>query len=321
MLYFSMLCSQPMPRKANAIPGGAMLPLERMKNAKATAAPRGGHENPQGKSAYKLKTQDGYKTTEEIRSGAAQAFRPPTGDYEYPVEMLQAASGTSIFDPVLTELSYRWFCPPGGVILDPFAGGSVRGIVASKLGFRYYGNDLSERQITANRIQGEKICAGDPHPPVWTNGDSQDIERLQAGVEADMVFSCPPYFDLEVYSNAEQDLSAMGYEEFRIIYNKIIAASVRMLKQDRFICWVVGDVRDKDGIYRNFPGHTIQAFEDAGARLYNEAVLVTAVGSLPVRTTKTFEASRKLGKTHQNYYTFVKGDPRRATQAIGNDHA
>ena len=29
-------------------------------------------------------------------------------------------NGTSIFDPVLCELAYRWFCPPGGVVLDPF---------------------------------------------------------------------------------------------------------------------------------------------------------------------------------------------------------
>ena len=36
-----------------------------------------------------------------------------------------AASGTSIFDPVLCEIAYRWFCPAGGTVLDPFAGGSV----------------------------------------------------------------------------------------------------------------------------------------------------------------------------------------------------
>jgi DNA modification methylase len=29
------------------------------------------------------------------------------------------------------------------LVLDPFAGGSVRGIIASKLGRRYYGIDLS----------------------------------------------------------------------------------------------------------------------------------------------------------------------------------
>jgi hypothetical protein len=30
-------------------------------------------------------------------------------------------SGTSIFDPVLCELAYSWFSPPGGTVLDPFA--------------------------------------------------------------------------------------------------------------------------------------------------------------------------------------------------------
>ena len=31
-------------------------------------------------------------------------------------------SGTSIFDPVLCEIAYRWFSPVGGLMLDPFAG-------------------------------------------------------------------------------------------------------------------------------------------------------------------------------------------------------
>jgi hypothetical protein len=60
---------------------------------------------------------------------------------------------TSIFDPVLCELVYLWSCPPAGLVLDAFAGGSVRGIVANRLGRRYYGVDLSARQIAANEEQ------------------------------------------------------------------------------------------------------------------------------------------------------------------------
>ena len=45
-------------------------------------------------------------------------------------------NGTSIFDPVLTEVLLHWFSPKGGKIIDPFAGGSVRGIVSSFLGKR-----------------------------------------------------------------------------------------------------------------------------------------------------------------------------------------
>ena len=51
--------------------------------------------------------------------------------------------GTSIFDPVLCEIGYRWFMPSsGGTIIDPFAGGSVRGVVAERLGYNYKGIEL-----------------------------------------------------------------------------------------------------------------------------------------------------------------------------------
>jgi hypothetical protein len=59
--------------------------------------------------------------------------------------------GTSIFDPVLCEIGYTWFTPhEGSKIIDPFAGGSVRGIVAERLGHEYTGIDLREEQIDAN---------------------------------------------------------------------------------------------------------------------------------------------------------------------------
>jgi hypothetical protein len=42
-------------------------------------------------------------------------------------------------------------------------------------------------------------------------------------VEADFVFSCPPYADLEVYSDDPNDLSTLGYEDFKPAYFDIIA--------------------------------------------------------------------------------------------------
>jgi hypothetical protein len=183
------------------------------------------------------------------------------------------------------------------------------------LGRRYVGCDLRAEQVEANRAQADTICS-DP-APVWHVGDSQHIAEIAAGTEADFIFSCPPYADLEVYSDDPLDLSTMEYTAFRAAYDAIVAASCTLLKPDRFACFVVGDVRDGKGFYRNFPGHTVDAFEKAGLRLYNEAILVTAAGSLPIRAGKQFATTRKLGKTHQNVLVFVKGDPKRATQAIG----
>lgn len=224
----------------------------------------------------------------------------------------QSTTGTSIFDPVLCELAYTWFSPPGGAVLDPFAGGSVRGIVAAWLGRKYTGLDLRAEQIAANIEQGKTIVPD--NMPTWICGDS--ATDLPDG-EFDLIFSCPPYADLEVYSDNPQDISTMDYPAFLTVYRSIIAQSIDRLKQDRFACFVVGDVRDKKGLYRNFVSDTISAFQDAGAMLYNEAILVTVAGSLPIRAGKQFESGRKLGKTHQNVLVFVKGDGKRATQACG----
>lgn len=226
-------------------------------------------------------------------------------------------SQTSIFDPVLCELAYRWFCPPGGLVLDPFAGGSVRGVVAARLGRGYYGVDLRPEQVEANRDQAATICAGDPMQPAWVAGDSLDVLDAPATPDADFVFSCPPYADLERYSDDARDLSNMSYDGFLTAYRAIIAKACAKLKPDRFACFVVGDIRDPDGAYRDFVGETVQAFRDAGLSLYNEAVLVTVVGTLAVRAGKQFAASRKLGKSHQNVLVFIKGDPRKATEACG----
>jgi len=427
------------------------------------------------------------------------------------LKILEQQDGQSIFDPVLCELAYRWFSPPAGAVLDPFAGGSVRGIVAARLGRRYVGIDLRTEQVEANRQQAEAILNTAPpgdtvtvkvsaknarlpfngcdpayirdvchasccqsstsptgtmitiHPseqatiearggvvvdgllqprpgekrcpfktdehlcglhftpdkpfgciaspftlnknntlivrnryrllkcyddgkkipayqafrasldlifgtdeaaricehldsgggdlmatmrreqyqmlvdndaikhgrgaedddaimPRWIVGDSRDMDKhLRDGEAFDFVFTCPPYFDLEIYSDDPADLSNAGdYAEFMAVYRDIIAKSLARLRDDRFACIVVGDIRDKRGMYRNFVSDTIAAHQDAGATLYNEAILVTAVGSLPIRVGKQFEAGRKLGKTHQNVLVFVKGDPRKATEAVGS---
>ena len=219
----------------------------------------------------------------------------------------------SIFDPVLTELSYRWFCPLGGQVVDPFAGGSVRGIVAGCLGFKYWGCDLASQQIEANREQLEKIKPD--ISPIWVNGDSMD--ELDNAPEADFVFSCPPYGDLEKYSDDPCDLSAMEYHAFVANYKLIILRACRKLKQNRFACFVVGNFRDKrTGSFRTLVNDTIAAFQEQGLTLYNDIILVTSIGTTSLRVTKQFNHSRKIGKTHQNVLVFVKGDAKEATRVI-----
>lgn len=225
--------------------------------------------------------------------------------------------GASIFDPVLTEICYKWFCPAGGRIMDPFAGGSVRGIVAGLLDFRYVGIDLRQDQVESNFKQWKKLRPEPSSNVSWITGDSNEVLSEPGGEqECDFIFSCPPYHDLEKYSDDPKDLSNMNYEEFIEIYRSIILKSLMQLKPNRFACFVVGDIRDKEGKYRNFVSDTIDAFigqplaDGVPVCLYNEIILVNVAGSLPVRIGRQFGGYRKVGKMHQNVLVFFKGDPK-----------
>lgn len=227
-------------------------------------------------------------------------------------------TGSSTFDPVVCELAVRWFSPSTGAVLDPFAGGSTAGMVAAILGRKFTGIDLQKAQVEANRARAEERLFDTELPmPVWLEGDSLHLQRLTGGAEFDLVFTCPPYADLEQYSDDPRDISTMDYSKFLETYRRILARAVAQLRPNRFAVAVVGEVRDENGRYRNFVGDTVAAFEDAGAAFYNEAILVTPVGSLPLRAGRFFRGSRKLGKHHQQMLVFVKGSPEEATVACG----
>ena len=210
---------------------------------------------------------------------------------------------TSIFDPALCEVLYNWFCIEGKEILDPFAGGSVRGIVANYLGFNYTGIDIRQEQIDSNREQGMDILELN-NQPNWFVGDSNEV--LDGfNKEFDFVFSCPPYADLEVYSDLEGDISNMPYIEFMKSYEEIIAKSCNLLKPGGYACFVVGEVRDKKGNYIGFVPDTIRAFEKCGMKFYNEAILLNAIASASMRADRNMQ-NQKLAKVHQNVLIFKK---------------
>lgn len=239
---------------------------------------------------------------------------------EFDAGEMWAGAGTSIFDPVLCEIAYRWWCKPGGLIIDPFAGGSVRGIVAGKLGYSYFGVDLRGEQIEANRQQAKEIL-GRSRKVKWQQGDSTDPlswNSLDAG-SADLVFTCPPYYDLEVYSDDPADLSNCETAgEFFDLLTAAFREADDYLADDRFAVVVMGEVRDKDGTLHDMIGRTNAAAKAVGWDYYNDAILLTSVGSLALRAGRIFKGGRKLARSHQYVLVYVKGDWRKAHEACGS---
>lgn len=223
-------------------------------------------------------------------------------------------ANVSVFDPVLCETMYDWFSPKDGKVLDPFAGGSVRGIVAEGLGRSYTGIDISEEQIKANKLQSDK--------PNWIVGDSRKVVPTLTD-EYDFIFTCPPYHDLEVYSDNPKDISNMPYNRFLTSLNSILTHSVSKLKDNRFVAIVVSEIREqsttrnyKIGKYRGFVPSVIEMCEEMGLSFYNDMILYNSQGQAS-RVSKTyFNRNKKIASVHQNILIFVKGNPDIATEEI-----
>jgi len=223
----------------------------------------------------------------------------------------------SIFDATLCEKMYEWFCLKEGRILDPFAGGSVRGIVATEMGYIYNGIDLSDEQVEANKKQSTK--------PNWITGDSEWVIDAIHDNTQDFVFTCPPYYDLEKYTDDPADLSNMDVDSFDKKYYSILNKAARKLKNDRFFAVVVSEVREqsttgnyKIGKYRGLVWKTIQACEEAGLHFYNDMILFNSQHQASRVVDTYFERNRKIASVHQNILIFVKGNPDIATESIVN---
>jgi hypothetical protein len=212
--------------------------------------------------------------------------------------------GTSILDPVLAEISNRWFGIDNGNTFDCFAGDSVFGYVSDALGNKFTGIELRQEQADLNneRLKGSKskyIC-----------DDGVNVLKHIPAASQDLLFSCPPYYDLEVYSELENDASNQNnYKDFLKIINKAFTGAIKCLKEDRFAVIVVGDIRDEKGFYYGFVDDVKNIFLQNGLQVYNEMIIAESLGTLPQRVGR-YMNNRKIGKCHQNILVFYKGNPK-----------
>lgn len=225
----------------------------------------------------------------------------------------------SVFDPYLTELLYKWFSNRGDKVLDPFAGGCTRGIIASALGRNYTGIDISQHQVETNIGQFAEFLSRSPDGMgdcQYILGDSdEELDNLIGPY--DFILTCPPYYDLEKYTEDERDLSNLPvYEAFRDKYASILYKATKLLADNSFLAIVVSEIRPQIvgteySYYYGFVPDTIRILQkECFLHYYNELILVTPLGSLPSRAPGYFTSTRKIGRQHQNVLIFYKGDIR-----------
>jgi len=213
---------------------------------------------------------------------------------------------TSILDPVLCEVLLHWFTNEGHTSFDPFAGDTVFGFCSSYKGRPFIGIELREEQVKQN----QSIVDANELDAHYILDDAVNVKKHFKKESMDFMFSCPPYADLEVYSDKENDLSNMDYDVFFEVIKQVYTDCFSVLKNERFAVITIGEVRHKNtGCYIGLVPKIIQIMMDAGFNYYNEIILNTPVGNLMMRAGRYMNQNRKVGKNHQNVLVFYKGNP------------
>lgn len=202
--------------------------------------------------------------------------------------------------PLMEMIIVRYGGSAGSHILDAFAGGPPRGLVASIMGHRYTGFEIRQDQIDENEALLKKLKLKGARY-VKSDGRFIDCDDM-----FDCAITCPPYFDLEQYSEQPDDISNLGsYAEFNASMWLCSIAHFERLKPGAFACIIVGNFRDKKGELIDFPSDTIVNFKEAGFLFWQDIILSKNFASAAVRAGNAWKGM-KLVPRHERLLVFRK---------------
>ena len=213
---------------------------------------------------------------------------------------INSGFAASIFNPDLAQKIISMYAPEKANILDQFGGGGTRGIIAAMMGHKYTGIELRAGEV--KRIEAQKKKLGLKFDIKVGNSITYDC-----GFEKfDFSLTCPPYYDLEVYSKDKDDLSNYAsYGDFLTDLNRVMQRNYQALKAGSFSAWVVGNFRDKDGNLRHFNGDVVQMAQAVGFKLWDELIWQGAAGMAGLRSGQ-FLSNRKSVRVHEYILVFKK---------------
>lgn len=135
-----------------------------------------------------------------------------------------------------------------------------------------------------------------------------------------MILTCPPYHDMERYTDHPTDLSNMSWGKHLDALREVAQHCYTALADDRFLVWVTGDLRDHHGHQRSLPERTLYTLLGAGFHHINTHILVTPVGTRYLNLRRGWTHTRTAGRRHEHVYVMCKGDRRKATAAVNEGY-
>jgi len=271
------------------------------------------------KQAYVRPTQgkDWFSTTttiwsvDEIIKRRVRDWRRLTGetghtgarDQSFREDHNSVYTGThSVFPaPLMEMIIVRYGGAVGSHILDAFAGGPPRGLVSAIMGHRYTGFEIRQEQIDENEALLKRLKLTGA---TYVKSDGRFLDMASNDTLFDCAITCPPYFDLEVYSDQHDDISNLGsYSEFNASMWLCAHAHRERMKPGSFVCIIVGLFRDKKGELIDFPADTVENFRDAGFIYWQNIILSKNFASAAVRAGNAWKG-QKLVPRHENLLIF-----------------
>ena len=195
------------------------------------------------KTAYELWHDD-------MSLGRAVRFQLQHGDPVPPHRVLRAVTMQSrtptVFRPTVAKWVYETYCPRGGQVWDPCSGygGRLMGAVAA--GVKYLGTDVEPETVDGNQRLAEVLRATSSCEVVLC-----PAEEFIPSVEVDLVFTSPPYFDLEHYSKSK-DQSYKQYKSYSEwvdgFLRRMVRQAYRSLKIGGYLILNVADKKGHGGV-------------------------------------------------------------------------
>jgi len=123
---------------------------------------------------------------------------------------------SSTYNPTQARLLLDYYMPPMAHVLDPFMGRGTRPVMTYDVGMSYTGFDTCPRTIALNQDLLERANGGVfPEGFVLHHGDGTALAPYADQENVfDGVFTCPPYYNTEVYSGEAGDLSHLSDADF-----------------------------------------------------------------------------------------------------------
>jgi len=208
----------------------------------------------------------------------------------------------SEFHAGLAEQILRYWSMKGSVVVDPFAGRATRAVVASRMERQYEGYEISPTTYKRVTEHFKKLGVS----PKLYNNDGLFLTFTDDEV-ADLVFTCPPYHDIEKYESVTNQLSdCETYEKFLKQIGYCGYHINRVLKPGAFCVWVVGDWRcPKGGGLRSFHSDLISLFTKEKLIHHDTIIMKNISPFAPLQAGKV-ASKRYTSKIHEYVMVFRK---------------